>query len=247
MAKRFTDTNKYKKPFIRSLPGAYKLLWDFLYHDCDHAGIWIVDFETAQIFVGKDMKVNCKEALKLFNSDETRIVILDGGKRWFLPSFIDFQYGKLSDKNRAHVSVISILNKHGVLDEFFNLKENKPLTSPLQGAMDMDKDMDMEQEKDKDNPKEIVFPFESAQFLEAWINWKTYRKQSGKPYKSQLSEQAALKKLSNYPEEVAIKMIEESIANSWQGIFELKTQTIKNGKNTNSAAITAGGGYAGKL
>ena len=51
MAKRFTDTNKYKKPFIRGLQGAYKLFWDYLYHDCDHAGIWIVDFEIAQTYL----------------------------------------------------------------------------------------------------------------------------------------------------------------------------------------------------
>ena len=47
--KRFTDTDKYKKPFIRGLKGAYKLLWDYLYHECDNAGVWIDDFDVAQI------------------------------------------------------------------------------------------------------------------------------------------------------------------------------------------------------
>jgi hypothetical protein len=36
-----------------------------------------------------------------------------------------------------------------------------------------------------------------------------------------LSEQTALKKLSEYDESTAIQMIENSIANQWQGIFEL--------------------------
>ena len=58
MAKRFTDTEKYRKPFLRGLQGAYKLLWDFLYHDCNHAGIWIKDFEIAQIYIGNDMPIN---------------------------------------------------------------------------------------------------------------------------------------------------------------------------------------------
>jgi uncharacterized protein YdaU (DUF1376 family) len=98
--------------------------------------------------------------------------------------------------------------------------------------------------KSKKEKAEIVLPFNSAEFVNAWDNWKTYRKQSGKPYRSELSEQAALKKLSNYPEPTAIKMIEESIANSWQGIFELKN---KNNGNTNSAEITTGRTYAGKL
>ena len=115
MAKRFTYSNKYKKSFIRSLPGPYKLLWDFLYHDCDHAGIWTVDFETAQIYIGKDMEVDQKTALEFFNADEQRIVILDNGKKWFLPGFIEFQYVKLSETNRAHASAISTLKKLGLL------------------------------------------------------------------------------------------------------------------------------------
>ena len=77
MAKRFTDTNKYKKPFIRGLQGAYKLLWDYLYHDCDHAGIWIVDFDIAQVYLGADMPVNRADALKFFNKDEVRIIEID--------------------------------------------------------------------------------------------------------------------------------------------------------------------------
>ena len=95
MAKRFTDTNKYKKPFIRGLQGAYKLLWDYLYHDCDHAGIWIVDFDIAQIYVGKDMPINKDDALKYFNTDEQRIIEICKGKKWFIPGFIDFQYVRI--------------------------------------------------------------------------------------------------------------------------------------------------------
>lgn len=143
MAKRFTDTNKYKKPFIRSLKGAYKLLWDYLYHDCDHAGIWIVDFEIAQLYIGSDMPISKTEALKYFNSDEIRIIEVDNGSRWFIPSFIDFQYGTLNEFNRAHKSIISILNK-------YELYKHKPLTSPLQGHKDMDMDMDKEMDKEKE-------------------------------------------------------------------------------------------------
>lgn len=146
VAKRFTDTNKYKKPFIRSLKGAYKLLWDFLYHDCDHAGIWIVDFEIAQTYVGSDMPINKVDALQVFNDDETRIIEIDGGKKWFIPSFIEFQYGVLSEKNRAHTNVISILKRHNLLNTDLSIKKIKPLTSPLQGAKEMEK----EKEKEKD-------------------------------------------------------------------------------------------------
>jgi len=145
MAKRFTDTEKYKKPFIRGLKGAYKILWDYLYHDCDHAGIWIVDFEIAQIYLGQDMQVNRDDALEYFNKDDKRIIVFDGGKKWFIPGFIDFQYGDLNPENRAHNSVIKILKKYSLTKKY-----NKGLIAPLQGRKDKDKD------KVKDKVKEIL-------------------------------------------------------------------------------------------
>lgn len=166
MAKRFTDTTKYKKPFLRSLKAPYKLLWDYLYHDCDHAGIWIVDFDIAQIYIGLDAPVDKKEALQLFNQDETKIIEFDSGKKWFIPSFIEFQYGELSEKNRAHASVIRNLEKHNLI------KDNKPLTSLLKGAKDKVKEK--EKEKEKENSK---FSFEDF--------WDLYDKKRGDKSKIQ--------------------------------------------------------------
>jgi hypothetical protein len=154
MAKRFTDTNKYRKRFFRSLPGAYKLLWDFLYHDCDHAGIWIVDFEIAQQFIGKDMIINEEMAFDFFNSDELRVIPFDSNKKWFIPSFITFQYGKLSEKNRAHTAVIQILQKFCLLNEDLSPIQN--LLKPLWEVPKGDKDMVKEKEMDKDKEKEKV-------------------------------------------------------------------------------------------
>lgn len=144
MSKRFTDTDKYKKPFIRSLPGAYKLFWDYLYHECDHAGIWIVDFEISQIYLGADMQVDKKTALDLFNKDETRVIEFSGGKKWFIIPFIEFQYGELNPDNRVHKSVINILKKENLYNE------NKGLVRGLCAPKDKDKDKDKEKDKDID-------------------------------------------------------------------------------------------------
>ncbi len=152
MAKRFTDTNKYKKPFIRGLQGAYKLLWDYLYHECDHAGIWIVDFEIAQIYLGSDMKVNKSDALKYFNTDEIRVIEINSGSKWFLPSFIDFQYGLLSENNRAHNSVIIILKKYKLIND-------KGLIRGLQACKDKDKDKELDKDKEAN---EIYFLYPSS-------------------------------------------------------------------------------------
>jgi hypothetical protein len=139
MAKRFTDTNKYKKPFVRGLQGAYKLLWDYLYHDCDHAGIWIVDFEIAQLYLGSDVPVNKQDALKFFNDGEIRIIEVENGTKWFIKPFIEFQYGKLNENNRVHSSIIQVLNKI-----------DKGLIRSLQGRKDKDKDKEKDKEEDKE-------------------------------------------------------------------------------------------------
>lgn len=116
MAKRFSDTDKWKKPFIRGLQGAYKLLWLYILDDCDHAGVWQVDFEVAKIRIGEN--VNQKDALKFFGD---RVHPFNEGTKWFIKDFIDFQYGQLNEKNRLHLSVINILSKN-------ELGACKPLT-----------------------------------------------------------------------------------------------------------------------
>ena len=51
MSKRLTDTEKWKKPFVRGLDDPYKLLWFYILDDCDHAGLWQVDEDVAKILV----------------------------------------------------------------------------------------------------------------------------------------------------------------------------------------------------
>lgn len=136
MAKRFTDTDKWKKPFIKQLPAPYKLLWLYILDDCDHAGIWQVDIDVANLRLGGSIKQD--KAIQLFGSN---IEILADGEKWFVRDFVDFQYGTLNIENRAHKSVLDLLNKANV-----NLT-NKPLISPLEGRKDKDKDMDKDKDK----------------------------------------------------------------------------------------------------
>ena len=109
MAKRFTDTDKWKKGFIRNLPAKFKLLWLYILDDCNHAGIWDTDFEVASIRIGS--KINEKEAVKIFAE---QIKIFDKGNKWFIPKFIDFQYGTLNENSRRHQAVIKLLDKYDV-------------------------------------------------------------------------------------------------------------------------------------
>lgn len=138
MAKRLTDTEKWKKPFIRGLDAAYKLLWFYVCDDCNHAGIWQPEFDIAKIRIGEDVQE--EKAKELFKGH----IIIFNETKWFIPDFIEFQYGKLSPQNRAHNAVIHILSKYNLLNK------DMMLISPLQGAKDKDKELDMELVKDKE-------------------------------------------------------------------------------------------------
>ena len=137
MAKRFIDTGLFRKKWIRQLDPNMKLFWIYLLTDCDHAGIWDVDVERASFQL--KVELDESEILKVFNR---KIVPFKPGK-WFVPKFIDYQYGELNETNRAHNSVIKILTKY---------KLYKGLTRGLQDPMDMD--MDMDKVKDKEGKKE---------------------------------------------------------------------------------------------
>ena len=137
MAKRFTETGKWKKKWIRELSPEMKLFWFYLLDNCDHAGIWEVDIELAAF----QIKVELDES-DILNTFNRKIVTFKPGK-WFVPKFIDYQYGELNKSNRAHLSVIKILTKY---------KLYKGLTRGLQDPMDMD--MDMDKVKDKEGKKE---------------------------------------------------------------------------------------------
>ncbi len=238
MAKRYTDSEKWKKKFLRSLPASYKLLWLYILDECDHSGIWIVDFEVAVLRLNEE--VTEKEALQLFGN---RVLPIDFGDRWFVFDFIEFQYGELKEENRAHQAVIKNLKKYRLLDEHgkvinIPLEEIKPLTSPLQGAKDKEKEKEKEKDKEKEKV-EIFYPFNSETFKAQWNIWKDYKNQHFKfIYKSSVSEQAALQELGGLAknkEETAIQIIHQSIANGYKGLFELKN----NGKqitNTNDRA-----------
>ena len=240
MAKRFTDTEKWKKPFIRGLQAPYKLLWLYICDDCDHAGIWQVDIEVAQIRVGE--KLDEQQALKFFGD---KIVPIENGTKWFIPSFVEFQYPSgLSANNKAHVGIIKILEKYQK-----QIDDYKPHSSPLHGAKDMDKDkdkeMDKEMDKDKAKPKiAITIPWTSDKFLKYWDTWKDYKSQDHKfKFKSAGSEQASLNelvKLSDGHEDIAIKIIMQSMAKGWKGFFELKTENNATAKTqqTRSSHIT---------
>ena len=223
MAKRFTDTNKWKKPFIKSLTTVNKLLWYYITDDCDHAGIWHIEFDIAEVRIGE--KINHKSAKIQF---ENHIYEFDNSTKWFIPDFISFQYGELNPNVKAHNSVIKILTSYNLIDSKLNIKQ---LSNSSITVKDMDKDMEEDMDKDKDKDQ-IIFPFDSDEFKEVWDLWMKFRAENKWIKYKKIGMQAALNKLSeisNGNEQEAIKIINNSIANSYRGFFEIKESKNKDG------------------
>jgi hypothetical protein len=138
MAKRMTDTDKWKKRFLRELKPQHKLLWFYILDDCNHAGIWDVDIEVASIRVGEELIYDMLPQAFL-----DKIVIFDNGDKWFIPEFIEFQYGELNPNSNVHKSVIALLEKYN-LEGY--MKGSQGVQSTLQ---DKDKDKDIVKAKAK--------------------------------------------------------------------------------------------------
>ena len=139
MAKRFTDSEKWQDAWFMDLPSKYKLFWLFLCDQCDHAGVWKVNFKVAAFYVGEHLEPS---EVKRFLKERVEFI---SDEYWYLTKFIKFQYkvevSNLNPKNNTHLSAIKILHQ---------FERFKPLTSPLLGANEGVKDKDKDNVKNKD-------------------------------------------------------------------------------------------------
>jgi len=93
--------------------------------------------------------------------------------------------------------------------------------------------LDMETETETEiKSKNVLLPY-GEKFAEKWEEWKKYKLIQHKfKYKSRETENASIAQIVKFAksnEQMAIDIIDQSIANGWKGFFELKT--------TNNAAI----------
>lgn len=106
--KRFTETQKWDDPWFRRLSPEMKLLWQWLCDRCDNAGVIDPDLELASFHIGYQYPTDT-----LSHGFGDRLVQLPCGK-WFIPKFIEFQYGQISRDCKAHNPIFQSLEKHQV-------------------------------------------------------------------------------------------------------------------------------------
>lgn len=109
MAKRFTDTDKWKDEWFMDLEPVMKCFWVYLCDTCDCAGVWRVNFKQASFVIGAVL--DKQSTLKALGE---RITVLSKEK-WFIEKFIRFQYPRgLSQDSKAHKGVLKSLEYHKI-------------------------------------------------------------------------------------------------------------------------------------
>lgn len=218
--KRFTDTAKWDKGWFFSLSPEAKLLWIFLCDHADNAGV--VDF-LPQIAANKTgLKVeNC--TLKPFGNKITRS---PSGKYW-LPGFIEFQFGRVGGKSLIHQAVTTLVAKR--------IRDGDIPCSSLEQAMGIPAPSLKEKEKEKDKEKRgfqggLPASLNEPDFAVLWNEWLLDRRARGKP----VTDRAArlqLQKLESFGLAKAKASLRQSIQNGWQGLFEPRDFNATNSTN----------------
>ncbi len=132
MAKRLTDTDKWKRPWFRELDYKAKIVWFYILDNCDHAGIWPADFGLLSYQTG--LKVDRRQFEEWFGS---KTIFFDEDKV-FIPSFFDFQYASAKDGFKAKQSALSTLRGFGLVDENGTVLEQLPNSSVTVPVLSLD-------------------------------------------------------------------------------------------------------------
>ncbi len=147
MAKRLTDTEKWKDDWYISLSNDDKIVWQWLLDNCNHAGFCKKSLAMLNLMC----RVNYTEDELLKKMDERVLCIKN---YWFIPKFIKFQYTTLLSSKPVIVSVVKDLFLMGcekmVGDMFGN--DYKIISESFNNHYQMikDKDKDKDKRKDKD-------------------------------------------------------------------------------------------------
>lgn len=142
MAKRFIGTDIWGQDWFLDMPNDYKLFWNYIICECDHAGLYKVNAKTFGRMI--ESKVNPDTALTFFNHEKVRVRVITPSL-WFIEDFITFQYGvQLNSANRVHNSILKLLGQVGVK------------LGSIRGQVGVTEGATRVRVKDKDKDKDII-------------------------------------------------------------------------------------------
>jgi len=148
MAKRLTDTDKWKDDWYISLSNDYRIIWQWLLDNCSHAGICKRSIGILNMMCKTDIIEN-----SLISVMEGRVIPVKND--WFIPKFLKFQYTDLHSNRPVIVSVRRELIRNDyykLIPESFG---NDYTIIPE--SLDNDYLIIKDKDKDKDKRKDKVF------------------------------------------------------------------------------------------
>jgi hypothetical protein len=168
MAKRFTDTEKWRDEWWGSLTNDYRMIWLYLVDSCSIAGIWKKDF--------RGLNFNCNTNIS--EEDFLRVFgerLVDKGNFFFIPKFLRFQCPKGLNSNKpAIVSIVKELENNNLIQTVIKSLGNDFLIIKDKGK---GKGTDKGKEEGKDKGRYIVIgdeeitdPLPILEFYEAQLN-----------------------------------------------------------------------------
>lgn len=98
MAKRLTDTEKWNDDWYLSLDNDYRIVWQWLLDNCNHAGICKRNIKLLNVMCNTGITES-----DLIEKMDTRILV--AGNDWFIPKFLKFQYADLQSNRPVIISV----------------------------------------------------------------------------------------------------------------------------------------------
>jgi hypothetical protein len=143
VAKRFTDTEKWSKPWYRKLGSEGRDIWNYFTEKCDAAGIWEVDLDRARFDLG--FEVSIERVIEVFRS---RVIEVDGGTKLYFLDFVKFQYGELKSASPPHRRIIQRLTELGLL-KAIEAVSARVGTTPEEEEEEEDKEEE-EEERERD-------------------------------------------------------------------------------------------------
>lgn len=135
-------------------------------------------------------------------------------------------------KEREHQSITN--SKNGALGGRPQ-SEKKP-TALISVSETKAKKSNKEEEKNKKRKEEIKIPF-VGEVLVAWNEWIEYRRERKLP-NTNASIKKQIKFLAGRPDDEIKTIIDSSIRNNWQGLFEIKNNNNGQRNNTTTAHRT---------
>lgn len=156
MAKRFTDTDKWKDEWYTELNNDYKVIWQYLLDTCDNAGIYKRNIKLLNYYCNTN--VSAEDILKVLKD---RVSLISDDK-WIINKFCVFQYGNdfLQSKNKAVVSAINKLIENKLYDNTTN-----SVLIPYPYSIDTPKEQEEDKAKDKIQVEDIIIDKEQKEIL----------------------------------------------------------------------------------